>query len=389
MPFSPRADRRTLLGALAGCGVLAVLVPALAARAPTANIEVRNKGKFYRNFNAGTEVWEQDVTLSQAPDTLIRADRAEGRNLADGYDDGHWTLTGKVHIEFDGAVLDADSATVEFVDGGIGSILVNGRPAVFSHPVGDTGQRNEGRSETITYDGARRQVRFVGDATYSFGPYTGTAGGPLVYNLDSTEVATEAGPGSRIIFTFRNMQASARIWRANINAGTQMLEQDVELRRAPDTLLRADRAEGTDLTDGYDDGHWTLTRNVRIEHDRAELDADAATVAFAGGVIQSMEVHGNPARFSYPTRVEARRFEGQAESITYDGGQRLVRVIGHPSRYTFGPDQYSSDKPLRYDLDASTVSTEDNGDPDARFRAILQPDRFVPTPRTPPRSTAQ
>jgi len=392
MQFSLRASRRRgLLGAIAGCSALMMLFPGPAVRAATANIEVRNKGKVYRNFNTGTEVWEQDVTLRQAPDTLIRADKAEGRNLIDGYDDGHWTLSGSVHIEFEGAVLDARSATVVFADGRIRSIVVQGQPARFSHPAGNAGQRNEGRAGTISYDGTIRQVRFAGHTAYAFGPYEGTADKPLLYSLDSTGISSEEVPDddSRIMFTFRNMQASARTWRANIRNGTQELEQDVQLRRAPDTLIQADKAEGSKLSDGYHDGQWKLTGNVQIDHDEAALSADAAAVTFAGGEVRSMLVSGIPARFSFPTRTDGQRFEGSAESVTFDGVERMVRVTGHPSRYSFGVNPFSSDKPLVYAMDAGVLRSEDTGDADARIRGELNPASRVPTPRMPDRGSAQ
>jgi lipopolysaccharide export system protein LptA len=377
--------------------MFACLMPGLAARAPTtARIEVSYKGRMYLNLRTGTQLFEQDVTLRQAPDTLIRADRAEGSNLPDGnFDNGHWILSGAVHIQFENAELDADRATVIFADGRIHSIQVQGMPARFSRPTGSTGERNQGRATTIAYDGTRREVRFTGHTVYAFGPYEGTADKPLVYRMDSTELATEqaseqsTSDNSRIIFRFRNMQASARHWRANIDRGTQLLEQGVELRRFPDTLIRADRAEGSNLTDGYDAGHWNLTGAVRIEHDNAQLEADAATVDFAAGNARSIEVHGDPAQFSYPTRVAGRRFQGYAESVHYDGDTREVRVVGHPSRYKLGLDPYSSDKPLLYELDKAVLSTEDNGDPAARVRGTWHPDERVPAPRVPERSTAQ
>ncbi len=384
--------RRGVLLLLAGCGLLTWLLPGPAAQAPTARITASNKGPVSFNLKAGTQTLEQDVELRQAPDTLIRADKADGTNLLDGsFDNGHWVLSGAVHIEFNGAMLDADSATVIFEGGHIHSIEVQGSPAQFSRPTGATNDRNEGRADTITYDGATRQIRLTGHTWYAFGPYEGTASKPLRYNLDSTEIASEqpSGDDSRITFTFRNMQASARVWRANIDAGTQLLEQDVELRRDPDTLIRADRAEGSHLTQGYDNGRWTLAGTVQINHKQGELQADSANVGFASGEVRSIQAHGNPAQFSYPTRNSRGRFEGRADSITFDNDTRQLRVIGHPSRYVFGLDQFSSDKPLLYELNLGVLSTEDTGDPDARVRGIIRPDKRVQTPHIPERGTAQ
>ncbi len=144
--------RRGVVAVLAGLCALLSLAPGFAAKAPTAKVEVSAKGKISSNFNAGTQLLEQDVTLRQAPDTLIRANKAEGSNLAEGYDDGHWILTGKVHIEFNGAVLDADRAVVVFADGRISTIEVKGKPATFSRPAKTAGQRSQGRAENIAFD---------------------------------------------------------------------------------------------------------------------------------------------------------------------------------------------------------------------------------------------
>jgi len=384
-------SRRSLLKVLAASGVAAWLATGVAARDATAPIVASNKGQVHFNLPAGTQTLEKDVELRQAPDTLIRADKAEGTNLPGGnYDNGHWVLSGAVHIEFEDTVLDANSATVIFDKGRIRTITVEGTPARFSHP-GTTGERNQGQANTISYDGNRRQVRFAGQTAYAFGPYEGISDKPLIYDLDSTEITSEKGRSddSRIIFTFRNMQASARFWRANINGGTQVLEQDVELRRTPGTLIRAEKAEGSNLTDGYDEGQWTLTRKVQIEYQDGALDADTATVAFGAGEVRSIQVRGTPARFSYPAGSSGQRFEGRADTVSFDGDKRQVRIVGHPSRYTFGIDQGSSDKPLLYELDKGAFRSEDNGDADAHVRGTFNPRNRVPTPRTPDRSTAQ
>lgn len=390
MPFSRHGSRLFAATVLAGCGVFAALVPALAARAPSASIELSYKGRMYLNLNAGTQQLEQDVTLRQAPDTLIRADKAEGSNLPDGdYDNGHWKLSGQVHIEFNGVVLDADSATVAFADGRIRSINVLGKPARFSHPAGATGQRNEGRAANIAYDGNTREVRFSGRTAYAFGPYEGTADKPLVYELDTTVIRSEAGTDdSRIMFSFRNMQASARNWRANIDKGTQLLELDVELRQAAGTLITAGKAEGKNLLEGYDNGQWTLSQQVRIEHDDAILEAASGSVTFAAGRARSMQALGTPARFSFPTGRAGKRFTGRADSIRFDVDAREVRVVGKPSRYTLGLDEASSDKPLLYLLDGGILKSDSTGD-GGRIRGSMNSGAHVPTPRTPPRGTAQ
>src|SRR5690349_13584665 len=71
-------------------------------------------GCFRLNPNAGT-LETCDITLTQGPGTLITAKRATAKGLSEN-NNGEWSLTGSVHIEFNNAVLDADSATVVFAD---------------------------------------------------------------------------------------------------------------------------------------------------------------------------------------------------------------------------------------------------------------------------------
>jgi lipopolysaccharide transport protein LptA len=122
------------------------------------------------NFSTGT-LDTCALTLRQGS-TLIRADKASAKRLSAGYEDGEWQLNSGVHIEFDDAILDADSATVLFANNRLKEVHVrgaDGKPARFSHQVKDASQRNQGRAATIDYDSKASVLRLAGDTWYSNG----------------------------------------------------------------------------------------------------------------------------------------------------------------------------------------------------------------------------
>jgi lipopolysaccharide transport protein LptA len=123
------------------------------------------------NFGTGT-LETCDITLRQGSGTLIKAEKGSAKRLSQGYEDGEWQLNGGVHIEFDDAILDADSATVLFADNRLKEVHVrgaNGKPAHFSHQVKNTPRRNQGRAATIDYDSMAAVLRLAGDTWYSDG----------------------------------------------------------------------------------------------------------------------------------------------------------------------------------------------------------------------------
>jgi lipopolysaccharide transport protein LptA len=196
-PSFPDRRRRGFLALLAGLGALSCRLPGFAA-------DVGNEAVQYTGHNLRLHVNEgsfqlDDVQLRQPPDTLITAASGEASGLAasDNADNSRWTLMGMVHIEHEGTVLDADSAVVVFANRRILSIEVLGSPARFSRPTKTPGQRFMGTSESIAYDGQKRQVRFSGHPWYSFGAYEGTADTPLVYDLDSGLLSSEESGNSQ------------------------------------------------------------------------------------------------------------------------------------------------------------------------------------------------
>ncbi|MET0281284.1 MAG: LptA/OstA family protein [Steroidobacteraceae bacterium] len=151
------------------------------------------------NLNAGT-LSLRDVKLRQGPGTYIKADSTSATGIAEGYQNSRWEFRGAVHIEFDGAVLDADSAVAIFADSRIKSISVRGAPANFSHVLKD--KRNLGRANNIDFDAASRDVHFAGKAWYSDGRNEATTDA-LTYNLDNRALTSTGNGNSNPDSTFR------------------------------------------------------------------------------------------------------------------------------------------------------------------------------------------
>jgi lipopolysaccharide transport protein LptA len=204
-PFLPDLRRRALLAVLALAAV--GLLPAAALPAPSAPVfsraEIEIDGRdLVTNPNAGT-LTLRDVRVTQGPGTLIKAQNG-ATAIADGYQNSRWEFIGTVHIEFDGAVVDADKAIAVFADGRIQTLQVDGAPVRFSHPAKDSDQRNLGRANRIDYDAASREVRFSGKAWYSDGRNEATTEA-MVYSLADGALASvgDGSDESRVKLTIR------------------------------------------------------------------------------------------------------------------------------------------------------------------------------------------
>jgi lipopolysaccharide transport protein LptA len=144
--------------------------------------------------------------------TVLRAAKARATNTEDGFKNSTWKFTGQVHLEFDGAVLDGEAATVVFVDGRLSSadvqsasappsrqpkkpvhvelngaqldvdtaavafaegriktVQAQGSPAIFSHLMKKTGRLANGRANRIHYDAGKSLMRLTEDAWFSYG----------------------------------------------------------------------------------------------------------------------------------------------------------------------------------------------------------------------------
>jgi lipopolysaccharide transport protein LptA len=190
----PELSRRGFVLALAAAGFVKLL-PASAAALPREELNIQGNN-FRGNPRDGTFSLD-DVELRQGKDTLIRAKTAtvldEDRTL--------WDLTGNVHVEFRGAVLDADKARLVLTENReLSTVNVQGAPARFSHrPPGNSNRQNLGRANNIDYDAATSKVRMSGDSWYSDGDRIEASAKTAIYIYDMKEgglVSTSDGTGS-------------------------------------------------------------------------------------------------------------------------------------------------------------------------------------------------
>jgi lipopolysaccharide export system protein LptA len=391
--FPDRCGRGTVTGLLSLVALLH-LQPGYSAAAQSGEGEIQVASrKTAGNGNDGTLMLDDVVLTRKNPGMLIKATRAEASGLVGGsYANSHWVLSGKVHVEYEKFVMDAESATVVFANGLVRSIDVHGTPAQFSHAGKVAGRPYRGSSPVIAFEAVKRQVRFTGRSWYSSGPFTGNSDKPVIYELDSGSFWSEnvGNPGATMTMTIqvgeREIQADYQHLAGNGNDGTLTLDDVVLTARNPGMLIKATRAEASGLASGgVSNGQWILNRKVHIEYEKVVLDAETATVGFVDDMIRRIEVHGMPARFSHPLG----NYEGSGETIVFDGEKRRV-LFKDKLRYRFGVNEGSSDLPLLYDLDNRVLSSVDDGNPGSRIRATIQPERkLVPTPSRPGRSTAQ
>jgi lipopolysaccharide transport protein LptA len=161
--FLDRSVSGVLLSVLGSLSPVLAATPAIDPRTP---ITLEAGGDLQANLNTGT-LEARDITLRQGT-TVITAAHGSAKNLTESYN-GQWELTGKVHIEFNNAVLDADSATVNFASDRLQKVHVKGTPAHFSHQLKDSPQRFQGRAATIDYDAKTSTLQMAGDTWYSNG----------------------------------------------------------------------------------------------------------------------------------------------------------------------------------------------------------------------------
>lgn len=191
-PDRPRRGSLFALLLVGAGGMLSAQAADVRARVGAAEIQVEGRG-----LQLGPDTMSlRDLTLTQKPDLLIKAQQTQARGVeSGGYENSTWDLKGTVHIEMEGAVLDADSAKVVFADGRVKTIHVQGAPSRFSHVMKNTERRYEGRAAVIDYDAAAGLVRSSGGTKYAYGRSQGTTEAVVTYNLTSGVLSTQ-GDGS-------------------------------------------------------------------------------------------------------------------------------------------------------------------------------------------------
>jgi lipopolysaccharide export system protein LptA len=192
-PFEPwlrrTAGRAGLVPWLTLLAVACGAAPAILAAELTGNLQIEKGGPSLLSGD-GKTLTIQDVVLTHpGSDTRVSASQALLVMNPSGARDVE--LSGAVHIEVRGAVLDAGTAWIVFRGEELVSVQVKGSQAQFSHQPKGSSRRINGRADAINYNTASGKVLFTGNGFYSFAD--GSAEGSsdtVTYDINAGSVAT-------------------------------------------------------------------------------------------------------------------------------------------------------------------------------------------------------
>jgi lipopolysaccharide transport protein LptA len=161
-------------------------------------------GRVNSNFAAGTTKMN-NLVIEQGTGTRIQAAEGSGTGIDGGFKNTHWTLNGDVHLEFEGTVLDADAATVQFANGRVVAASVDGSPSRFSR-TGNNGRTLQGTAPAIRYEPASGWVHFGGRTWFSNGTLE-SQGNSLSYNVKTSTLTDDGDVGTRESLIWRRERA--------------------------------------------------------------------------------------------------------------------------------------------------------------------------------------
>lgn len=204
-PFERRRPRQPRGRAAAALAALLLLAAGLQGDSLAASLSgtLKIDGENFQ-VNLRDDSWSlEKVTLllhgpetqGTGEDTRVTAQLAKGEDKPDGVTE--LDLTGRVHIEFRDAVLDADSALMQIRGQELLSVQVRGEQAQFSHQLRKDRQIS-GRADSIDYDSATGRVRFRGNTFWTDGRRTELSTEEVIYNLDDGS-AFSPTPGTGVI----------------------------------------------------------------------------------------------------------------------------------------------------------------------------------------------
>jgi lipopolysaccharide export system protein LptA len=149
------------------------------------NVQIEYEG--IKGTFSGGSLTMRKVSMRQGEGTLIRAEEGSVTGIEGDFDNSHLQLSGTVHVEFDGAVLDADTAEVTFAKGRLTTVRVRGVPARFSHQAKNDNIRRQGRAPAINYNSSTGWVQFSGGTSFSqVGKDFEYTGEEFNYNVNTT-----------------------------------------------------------------------------------------------------------------------------------------------------------------------------------------------------------
>lgn len=148
----------------------------------------------FSNIDYATNTAEfTDIAVSQG-DTRLTAERASATGV--GFTNSQWTFVGRVVIISETrGLLRANQAILQFREGELTQVTVNGSPAYIEQRRTDSLRPGHGYADQITYDLKQDTVRFDGHAHLSDGRKEISAP-VLLYNVREEGLQADS-PGER------------------------------------------------------------------------------------------------------------------------------------------------------------------------------------------------
>jgi lipopolysaccharide transport protein LptA len=175
-----------LLAPAAACAQLPGVAGPIELEADSSEMDRRNNRMVFHN-----------VRIRQS-DLAISAETAQGANLEFG--DAEWVFTGAVRIESAGASLDADRATLRFVEHRVAKADLEGTPVAFEQTRPGATEPTRGHAARIEYDFDTQKLQLRGDAWLAEGQNE-IRGDHIIYEIGAQRViagADEEGDRVRI-----------------------------------------------------------------------------------------------------------------------------------------------------------------------------------------------
>lgn len=188
-PFDRGSGRAAVACVLALGWVVAL---PLKAAGITGSLVIEKAGK--SSFAPDGVITAEDVVLTHGEDIRVTAAFARHTPLPDGT--RRLELTGRVHIDLRGALLDADSALLQFRQQELLSVAVKGTQAKFSHQPEGYERRITGLADAIDFDAATSEVTFSGNTSYTDGRNSLTSD-LIIYNIESGALRDDGDPKTR------------------------------------------------------------------------------------------------------------------------------------------------------------------------------------------------
>lgn len=222
---------RSLMTALAAATALTGVEPVFTAGISREEILVNVKDG--AEFDGVSRIMTMKQPVVTQGTTLLRATIATATNTENGFRNSTFRFDGSVHLEFDGAVVDAQAATAVFADGRLSSIDVRavrgqqsgkpgrmefngavvdvdtavvsfnagrintiqaqGSPARFSHVLKKNQRRASGHASRIEYDAGKSMLSLSGDTWFSVDDFEYKDAAWVTYNLAEGSYKADSG----------------------------------------------------------------------------------------------------------------------------------------------------------------------------------------------------